>query len=78
MLILTRKSDESIVIGDSIEISVLEIRGDQVKLGVNAPRDVKVYRREVFDAILAENRAAASSAAELPPMGLGPGKAEAP
>lgn len=59
MLILTRKTNERIVIGNDIEVSVVEIRGDQVKLGIVAPRDVKVHRREVFDAIQEENRAAA-------------------
>lgn len=59
MLILARKSNERIMIGDDIEIAVVEIRGDQVKLGIVAPESVKVYRREVFDAIQEENRAAA-------------------
>lgn len=71
MLILSRKLDEKIVIGDDIEISIIEIRGDQVKLGVKAPRDVKVFRKEVFDAIQAENRAAAESAAALPALDFG-------
>ena len=69
MLILSRKVDERIVIGDDIEVSVVEIRGDQVKLGIVAPRSVKVYRREVFDAIQEENRAAARDAAvDLPDL----------
>ena len=59
MLILARKSNERIMIGDDIEIAVVEIRGDQVKLGIVAPESVKVYRREVFDAIQEENRVAA-------------------
>lgn len=68
MLILARKLNERIVIGDDIEISVVEIKGDQVKLGVNAPRDVKVYRHEVYEAIQKENRKAAESATEIPEM----------
>jgi len=68
MLILTRKVNEKIMIGDDISLSVLEVRGDQVRLGVDAPRHVKVFRREVFDAIRAENRAAAESAPELPAL----------
>ncbi|MCG8478173.1 MAG: carbon storage regulator CsrA [Spirochaetales bacterium] len=69
MLILSRKVDERIVIGDDIEVSVVEIRGDQVKLGIVAPRSVKVYRREVFDAIQEENRAAARDATvDLPDL----------
>lgn len=62
MLILSRKLNERIMIGDEIEVSVVEIRGDQVKLGILAPKSVKVHRREVFDAIQSENRAAAESA----------------
>lgn len=71
MLILSRKINEKIMIGDDIAISVIEIRGDQVKLGVDAPRSVKVFRREVFDAILSENRAAAESLSVLPEVDLG-------
>jgi len=68
MLILARKLNESIIVGDSIEISVVEIKGDQVKLGIKAPATVKVYRREVFEAIQAENREAAKSAVSLPKL----------
>jgi len=60
MLILSRKKDESIIIGDNITISVVDIKGDQVKLGISAPGDVKVFRQEVYAAIQEENRAAAS------------------
>ena len=60
MLILSRKKDESIIIGDNIIISVVDIKGDQVKLGINAPGDVKVFRQEVYKAIQEENRAAAA------------------
>ena len=65
MLILARRTNESIMIGDDIEISVLEVKGDQVKLGVAAPRTVKVYRQEVYLAIQEENKAAAASLADL-------------
>lgn len=51
MLVLSRKKDESIVINNDITIVVVEIRGDKVRLGVEAPREVPVHRREVFDAI---------------------------
>lgn len=71
MLILSRKLNEKIMIGDDISVSVIEIRGDQVKLGVDAPRSVKVFRQEVFDAIRAENVAAAESAPVLPAIDLG-------
>ncbi|TFH03720.1 MAG: carbon storage regulator CsrA [Spirochaetales bacterium] len=69
MLILARRINERIVIGDNIHISVVDIRGDQVKLGIEAPRNVKVFRQEVFDAIQAENREAAqSSTTALPSL----------
>ena len=51
MLVLSRKKDEKIVIGDNITIMVIEIRGDKVRLGVDAPKEVPVHRREVYDAI---------------------------
>jgi len=67
MLILSRRVNEKIVIGDDIVISVVEVRGDQVKLGIEAPQSVKVFRQEVYDAIQEENRrAAASSGVQLP------------
>lgn len=58
MLILSRKLNESIIIGDQIEISIVDIKGDQVKLGIKAPKNVKVYRLEVYEAIQQENKAA--------------------
>ena len=64
MLILSRKTNERIIIGENIEIAVVDIRGDQVKLGIVAPRNVKVYRQEVFDAIQEENRKAATATTE--------------
>lgn len=63
MLILTRKVNEKLVIGDGVVVSIIEVRGDQVKIGIDAPRSVKVFRQEVYDAIQAENRLAAASAA---------------
>lgn len=60
MLALTRKKGESLVLNNDIEVTVLEIRGDQVKLGVKAPRQVPVYRKEVYLQIQKENEAAAS------------------
>ncbi|PKL07022.1 MAG: carbon storage regulator, partial [Spirochaetae bacterium HGW-Spirochaetae-7] len=56
MLILSRKLNEKIIIGDGVTVSIIEIRGDQVKLGIDAPKTVKVYRQEVYDAIQEENR----------------------
>jgi len=61
MLVLSRKLNQSIVIGDQIEVVVLEIKGDVVKIGVKAPRDVSVYRQEVFVDIQAENARAAGA-----------------
>lgn len=66
MLILSRKINEKICIGENITVTVIEAKGDQVKLGVEAPRNVKVFRQEVFAAIQEENRAAAdASGADL-------------
>lgn len=67
MLVLTRKLNESIMIGDQIEVMVLEIREGHVKLGIKAPRDVSVHRQEVFAEIRAENLRARTSA---PPASL--------
>ena len=58
MLILSRKIDEKIKIGTDITITLIDVHGDQVKIGVEAPKDVKVFRQEVFDAIQNENKAA--------------------
>jgi len=55
LLILTRKRNERIMIGDSIEVTVVDIRGEQVQLGINAPKEVPVHRREVYEAIVREN-----------------------
>ena len=70
MLILSRKTNEKIMIGDDISVSIIEIRGDQVRIGVDAPKTVKVFRQEVYDAIRAENKAAAQSAAVLPVLSI--------
>ena len=58
MLILSRKTNQKIRVGDSIEITVIEVRGEQVKIGVEAPRSVKVFRKEIYDEIQRENEAA--------------------
>ena len=56
MLVLARQRDETVVIGDNIEVTVVDIRGDKVRLGINAPKNVSVHRKEVYDAIRKENR----------------------
>lgn len=61
MLVLSRKRDESIIIGDEIEITVVDIRGEQIKIGVTAPKNVSIHRKEVYDAIQEENKAASRS-----------------
>lgn len=62
MLVLSRRKDETIMIGDSVEITVVDVRGDTVRLGITAPRSVSVHRKEIYDAIQAENIAAAQEA----------------
>ena len=59
MLVLTRKPGEKIFIGENISLTVVEVKGDNVRLAVDAPRDVKIYRGEIYEAIIAENKAAA-------------------
>lgn len=54
MLVLSRKKDEKIIIGDSITVMVIEIRGDKVRLGIEAPKEITVHRQEVYDAIKRE------------------------
>jgi carbon storage regulator len=71
MLILSRRINEKIMIGDDVSISIIEIRGDQVRVGVEAPKTVKVFRQEVFDSIKAENKAAAESKPVLPIVDFG-------
>ena len=61
MLALTRKKGEALVINNNIEITVLEIRGDQIKLGITAPKDVPIYRKEVYLQIQKENEEAISA-----------------
>ena len=65
MLFLTRKIGESVVINDNIEVTIVEVRGRSIKLGFDFPPDVTVLRRELFDKIQDENRAAAGAAADL-------------
>ena len=70
MLQLSRKTGETIVIGDDIRVTVMQVAGGSVRVGIEAPRSVPVYREELWLAVQAENRAAAEAAAsgELPPL----------
>ena len=72
MLVLSRQRDETIMIGDEVEVTVVDIRGDKVRLGISAPRHVTVHRKEVYDAIKRENQAAAQVRPEDLPKGPGP------
>ena len=58
MLVLSRHRDESIIIGDDIVVTIVDIRGDKVRLGIDAPQDIPVHRQEVYEAIQRENRKA--------------------
>ena len=58
MLVLSRQRDESIIIGDNIVVTIVDVRGDKVRLGIEAPREVSVHRRVVYEAIQRENREA--------------------
>ena len=63
MLIITRKKGESLVINNNVEITVLEVRGEQVKIGISAPKEVPIYRKEVYTQIQEENTAASNTEA---------------
>ena len=65
MLVLTRKTDESITIGNNIKVSVLEIKGNQIKLGIQAPKDIPINRTEVYESIIQENINASNTPIEL-------------
>ena len=71
MLVLSRQRDESIVIGENIVITIVDIRGDKVRLGIQAPNEVPVHRQEVFEAIQRENRKPASPSAGVAANGGG-------
>jgi carbon storage regulator len=77
MLVLSRQRDETIMIGDDVEITIVDIRGDKVRLGITAPPHIAVHRKEVYEAIQRENRAAS----QIRPEDLGttpPGDAGRP
>ena len=70
MLVLTRKPGERLVIGDNIVVTVVDVKGDNIRIGIDAPREVKVFRGEIYDAIVAENRQAASGTGDLSGLDL--------
>jgi carbon storage regulator len=73
MLVLSRHRDESIIIGDNIVVTVVDIRGDKVRLGIDAPSEIPVHRREVYEAIQRENlRAAQLSPKDARQLGAKP------
>jgi carbon storage regulator len=65
MLVLTRRSGESVMIGDDVVITVLEVRGDVIRLGIRAPREVQVHREEIYRELQASNQEAASASATV-------------
>ncbi|MSR41881.1 MAG: carbon storage regulator [Phycisphaerales bacterium] len=65
MLVLSRQRDETIMIGDDVELTIVDIRGDKVRIGIKAPAHVAVHRKEVYDAIRNENQQAAAFRGEL-------------
>ena len=72
MLVLSRHRDESIMIGDDVVVTIVDIRGDKVRLGIDAPSDIPVHRQEVYDAIQRENREAGKSQTHEKPNAGGP------
>jgi carbon storage regulator len=73
MLVLSRKPGEALRVGDEVEITVVEVKGDMVRLGIQAPRTVQVWRKELWEAIVAEN-IAASGEASAPAIPIIPAK----
>jgi carbon storage regulator len=65
MLVLTRRPGESIVVGQDIVVTVIEIKGGQVRIGIDAPREVQVYREEIYEQVRQENLSAVASAEEV-------------
>jgi len=72
MLVLARQRDETVIIGDDIEITVVDIRGDKVRLGISAPKTISVHRKEVYEAIKRENRSAAEAVVPIAPPVVAP------
>ena len=66
MLILSRKTNQKILIGNDIEINIIEVRGEQVKIGIKAPQEIQVFRQELYKEIQAENKSATIFSSRLP------------
>ena len=64
MLVLSRQKDESIIIGDDVEVTIVDVRGDKVRLGITAPKEIPVHRREVYEAIQREKASQKQQQAE--------------
>ncbi len=71
MLVLSRRKDETIMIGDNVEITIVDVKGDTVRVGITAPRSFSVHRKEIYEAIQAENIAAAQQQAVPDKQALG-------
>jgi carbon storage regulator len=78
MLVLSRQRDETVVIGDDIEIKIVDIRGDKVRLGITAPPHIPVHRKEVYEAIQKENQSAACMSPQDLAGATAPAKPNAP
>ena len=65
MLALSRKPGESVVIGNNIEITILEVKGEQIKVGIKAPKDIAIYRKELFEQIQDSNREASETSVQV-------------
>lgn len=78
MLVLGRKVNESIVVGDDVVITVLDVKGDQVRIGIDAPRSVAVHRREVYEDIKRSNHEAAATQTDTGSLPLPPPERKAP
>lgn len=68
MLVLSRRKGEAVIIGDGIKVTVIDVKGDQIRLGIDAPRTISVHREEVYEQVVAENAAAAQTADPTSPL----------
>lgn len=73
-MVLSRQKDESIIIGDDVEVTIVDVRGDKVRLGINAPRSISVHRKEIYEAIQREKAEKAKAEAEAKTETEAPGE----